>query len=696
MAVAPFIRPLQTSGGTFYTFSSAAEHVGLTFNNSSYKFSFSQYVLLNIPNIANPTFSDNLIQFDAIQGTLLQGLSADNNINLAQSLQNYLFNLESIVISQPAYDRNQLQTTAERCFFKWLKEIGAIRYQAANSMESTTNQLTNPRFVEADEVLTGPDRYYRVVQYIGEIDIVNSVQNNVNAYTEVYIHVPTNDGNTPLVLFQTTSDVNYAPSMIFQNLPANPLNTAYLNGRNYYDVNPSGLSILAFYDQAVVNAPTSMFYDTTDDAYDIPENWYDPLVGPNAYFTDANFTDTTVDMIQLTYGLNTITYQRPRLDGVGIDFNPLDYKPIVDNPSLVTIEQYNSTVDAQPFTFNAVLIYYDVTDTNNPSVSATNLYGILFLNDVEQDGAEYGIPGFQKYVPSVVTKLNGNSYGFKLNLKFDTSVDNVGVEQAINDYSTFSLEMFIDAMNVVQNTASILNAQTPTLINLQNTVNNLQNLVLNTSTVNEIDLRLTNLETNFSTNQALFNNTGDIMALINKNAASLAQVLAGQTSIEVSYNLNAIKQGSGIFVDTTVPNQVTINNTVQDFTITKTYPYFGDLSSGGTITLQPFTNYYRHSVAGATLTASNDVYVKIDDSLVAWQKGQVLRLVFDDVLQMGTFSLIVQTDSLNKFGNGTYGVFVAAAAQAQFALAGGRPIFDIVCVSNDLVNGLVFVLDQIR
>lgn len=694
MAVAPFIKPLQVQGGTFYTFSSSSEDVGLTFNNSSTKFRFSKYVLLNIPNIATPAFADNKIQFNTIDGALIQGLDADNNINLAQSFQNYTLNLEALLISQPTYDRDLKQGVSERVFWKWLKELGAIHWKQANAMQSTTNPLNDPRFVEFDENLTGPSRYYRVAQYIGDIDIVNSVQNNTNAYSEVYIHVPTGDGNTPLVLFKTVADVNYDESMIIQNKPVDPLDTDYLVGRHYFDVNPAGLTIKAFYDQDVVGSPSSMFYNTGTSAYDIPQNWYDPLVGPNAYFTDSLFTDATVDKIQKTFGLDVVTYQRSRLDGVQIDFTATNYKPIVDNPSLTTIQQYNATVDAQPFEFNAVLVYYDVYDANNPEDVATNLYGVLFLEDVEQQSTEFGIPRFKKFKPNVVTKLNGNSYGFKINLKFDTSVENVGiVEKAINDYSTFSLEMFVDAMNIVQQTANILNEQTTEIVDLKNKMLEVEDLVINTSDINEINLRLDNLESDFLENQALFNNTNDIMALIQKNSDAINQILNGQTSIEVSYNLNAIKGGSGIFVDRSIPNNVTLNNVVQGFNINQTVPYFGDLSSGGTITLQEYSNYYRHSVGGLTLTASNDIYVKVDDSLIKWKRGQTLRLVFDDILDMQSFSVILQTDATNAFGNGTYGVFIGAVSGAEFDLAGDRPIFDITCV--DDVN-MVFVIDQIR
>jgi hypothetical protein len=694
MAVAPFIKPLQVSGGTFYTFSSSAEDVGMTFNSSSTKFKFSKYVLLSIPNIATPAFDDNKIQWQAIDGAMIEGLDADQNINLAQSFQNYCLNLEAMLISQSSYDRNLKQNVSERVFWKWMKEIGALRFKQANSLQSNTNPTSNPRFLEVDEMLTGPSRYTRVVQYIGDIDIVNSVQNNTNAYSEIYVHVPTGDGNTPLVLFKTVADVNYDASMIVQNKPIDPLDTEYLIGRHYYDTSPANLSIKAFFDQDTIGQPVSMFWNTGTLAYDIPMNWYDPSVGPNAYFTDFVFTDTTIDKIQKTFGLDVVTFQRPRLDGIMVDFDPANYKPIVDNPALTTIQQYNSTVDAQPFEFNAVLVYYDVYDPIDPTQVATNLYGILFLEDVEQQSTEWGIPRFKKYKPNPVTKLNGNSYGFKINLKFDTSVENSGItEKAINDYSTFSLEMFVDAMNVVQMSSDILTEQTKEVVDLKNKMIELEDLIINTTDINEINLRLDNIENSLAINQALFNNTADIMALIEKNSDTMNQILNGQTTIEVSYNLNAIKAGDGIAVDRSTPNVVKINNTVQDYTITQNVPYFGDLSAGGTITLQKYNNYYRHSVSGAVLTAASDIYVKIDDTTVKWTRGQVLRIVFDDVLDMQSYSVIFQTDALNAFGNGSYGVFVGAVSGAEFDIASDRPIFDIMCV--DEIN-MLFVIDQIR
>lgn len=688
--VAPFIRPLQVEGGTFYTFSSSAEDLGLTFNNSGLKFRFSKYALLKLPNIAVPVYQDNKIQFGAIDGHLIAGLNADNNVNLAESFQNYALNLESLLVSQTSYDRYKKLNVAERVFWKWLKELGAIRYKQANSLESALDTTTDPRFLEEAEILTGTTRYNKVVQYIGSIDVVNNVQNNVNAYTEVYIHVPTSDGSTPIVLFKTVDDVNYTPGMTIINQPPDPLDTEIINGRHYNDTHPAGLSINAIYDQDVVGSPTSYFYNSGTSAYDISGNWYDPLAGPNAYFTDASFVDVTNDLLQKTYGLVTVTYVRSRLDGVCLDFDPTSYTQIA-NSHISTIDEYNSTVTAQPFEFNVVLVYYDVYDPNNVTDTATNLYGVLFLENVEQISTEEGIPSFKKFRPNPITKLNGNSYGFKINLKFDTSVDNVGTEQAINDYSSFSMELFVDTMNILQDASRVLTDQIAEIEALKSRILELEDLVLNLETYAEINLRLSTIEESLLTSQSLFNNSTTIMDLIQKNRDEITNLIDGRTSIDVTYNIDVIKNGSGITIDRSSVNNVRIINNVQGANFGTSYQ--GDLSTSSIIKLQEFSNYFRHYNGGSSYTSTTDIYLKIDDTDVKWKKGQTFRLVFEDIFDIGSHSIILVTDAPNVMGAGIYGIIIGVISGAQFDSAGDRPIFDITCVD---ANSMTFVIDQIR
>jgi hypothetical protein len=603
MATTPFIRSLQVQGGTFYSFSSSAEDLSFTFNNSVNKFKFSKFALLNIPPLNNGDPLGNSLKLDAPDSAFLdyasnsqQIITGNANIDFSQSFQSYCLNLESTILSSTDYNSAIKQTVAEKVFFKWMKEIGGIRYQQANSTQvssllnqnqvpvnvnglPTANQL---RWVEGDPVagtgsygLTGAV-YNRVVQYIGNLDIVNSVKNNNNTYSEVYVYVPTKDGNTPTVLFKNTLDVNYLQDYQWTNNPADPLNDEYLQGRAYDELNPSGLTNLAIFDDDVLGAPTVTFEDTDDGATGVG-NWYTPRDTANTYFTDTIFYDPTAQILTKTFNSVSQTYVRTKLDSVGIDFDPASYQQIVSDPSISTIEEFNSTAAAEDFNFNCVLIYYDVYDPATPVDSATNLYGVLFLDDVQDAGASiYSIPTLKKYKPNIVTKLNGNSYGFKINLKFDVDIDQTGVEQAINDYSPFSLSMFMDSMNVLQDATSTINNTASTYSGLEQRVSNLENLALTSDSIFNINKRISELESALSANQALFNNTQAIMGLINQNYELTRALINNETSIEVSYNLNLIKQGLGIVVDRSIPNQLIISNDNQDYNIG---------ANGGVVTL---------------------------------------------------------------------------------------------------------------
>jgi hypothetical protein len=204
-------------------------------------------VLLRVPEIGEPDTlqTDNKIQFYSQGETpLIEGLNTDNNVNLAQSFQNYALNLEALLLSRPQYKKDEKLTVSERVFWKWIKELGAIRFQDANTLEKNFTILgTGPgseRFVEKPETNS---TYKRVVKYVGDIDVVNSLKNNNNSYTEIYIHVPSNVGTTPHVLFKSIKDANYYPSMTIANIGADPLNIEYLAGRKYNEVHPFGLSL---------------------------------------------------------------------------------------------------------------------------------------------------------------------------------------------------------------------------------------------------------------------------------------------------------------------------------------------------------------------------------------------------------------------------------------------------------------------
>lgn len=724
MAKTPFIRPLQIQGGTFYTFSSSAEDLSFTFNNSVNKFRFSKFALLNIPDIDNSASSyDNIIRLNGPDSAFLdwanntqQIITGNANVDFSQSFQSYCLNLESTVISTDDYNSDLKQNISERVFFKWLREIGAIRFRAANSSEvvptldqntvTTVNGLpvTEKRYVEGDATagttgaygMTGAS-YNRVIQYVGNLDIVNSVKNSTNTYSEVYVYIPTKDGNTPYVLFKNIVDQNYYPDYQWSNDPSNPLNDEYLFGRNYDEVNPSGLTTLAIFDDDVLGSPVSTYFDTGVSGATASGNWYSPRDTANTYFTDPSFVDPSNYVLTKSDNSQSLTYVRSKLDSVGIDFDPNSYQEILSDPNISTLEEFNSTSAAADFEFNAVLIYYDVYDPANPNDVATNLYGVLFLDDVNTSSGDIFIPRLQKNRPNPVTKLNGNSYGFKINLKFDTDVDQTGVEQAINDYSPFSLSMFMDSMNVLQDASSTLNNTVVQFIDVSERVSNLETLVLSTETSLDLSARILSLEQTIAANQALFNNTQAVMGLINQNYDLVRALINNQTSIEVSYNLDLLKQGTGILLDRSVPNEVTVKNASQDFNI-------GANSGRGTLTqtgnneisLLEFSNYFKHVNNGNPITLTQDMTIRIKDTN-KWKTGQRFRLSFGDPIYPGNFLIKILTDYQGLYPVSSpsgiaYSTNIITLDDTILSGESYIPVLDIVCIDD---QNLKFQVDII-
>ena len=729
MAKTPFIRPLQVQGGTFYAFSSAAEDLSFTFNNSVNKFKFSKFALLSIPEINSGDPLGNSLKLNAPDSAFIDKatnaqniITSNANVNFSQSFQSYCLNLETTILSGSDYNSNLKQNISERVFWKWLKELGGMRYQPASSdqVASTLDQntvltinnvpVTQKRYVEGDPSggtgsygLTG-STYNRVVQYIGNLDIVNSVKNNNNTYSEVYVLVPTRDGNTPTVLFKNVTDQNYLLDYAWTNNPTDPLNDEYLTGRAYDELNPSGLTNLAIFDDDVIGQPSVTYTDTSNGSTG-SGNWYSPRATADTYFSDQLFTDPTAQILSKSYagatsGNGFQQYVRTKLDSIGIDFDPNSYKQILDDPSISSFEEFNATSLSTDFQFNAVLIYYDVYDPAIPGDSATNLYGVLFLDDVQDTGSgTFEIPPFTKYKPNPVTKLNGNSYGLKLNIKFDVDIDQTGVEQVINDYSPFSLTMFMDAVNVLQDASSTLNNTASIYATLEDRVSSLENLVLSSETTFNIDRRIANLENALAANQALFNNTQAVMGLINQNYELIRSIVNNETSVEISYNLNLIKQGQGVIVDRSVPNQLTISNDTQDY-------HIGERN--GTITLQNFSpnvvvletfgNYVKHINNGTPITLSSDLVIRIDDYTRAnWRQGQVMRFSFGDQIIPGDFNVSFLTNAVGKYplGNPTnvpYSTLIISLTNSEFSLYDYKPVIDIVCI--DPIN-LIYQVDQV-
>jgi hypothetical protein len=700
MAVTPLIKPVQDKKGIFYSFQSALEDINITLSNSENAVRFSKFALLRIPEIGDPNtlLTDNKIQFLAPGETPLnEGLNPDNNVNLAESFQNYALNFEALLLSRSQYKKNEKLTVSERVFFKWLKELGAVRFQDANALEKNVNLLgTEKRFVEKTEVNS---TYNRVVKYVGDIDVVNSLKSNQNSYTEVYIHVPTNVGTTPYVLFKSVTDDNYFPNMTVANLGADPLDIEYLSGRKYNETHPFGLSLKAFYDLDDQSVLTEI-KDSIGDPY-VTGNWFTQTVN-NAYYTDnyggtGAFNVAADQFITKQKGLLDVEYVRNTLDGISIDFDLANYKLASENSEIKVFSQFNDYVANRDFEFNAVLVYYDTYDPNNldatgaPTDFKTNLYGVLFLDRIQQDGLEFKIPTISKYKPDPLNKVNGNSFSFKVNLKLDTSIEDTRVEKSINDYSTFSLDLFTDVLTEFKSLQARYNDQLLTIQQLSQEIDTLKGLLLNSEDQAELEIRISNLETSLVANQAIFENTGELVKMIDNTNTKLESIINGQANVVISYDINAVRGGDGIGLDRRTPNRVVINNVNQGYNLS--VDSLRNVFSSNVIPLTKFSNYVAHQNNAVPIVLTKDLSIYIDDSKVAWTNGQVLRLVFEDQIVPGAFDIKLYTDKSNLMGFGEYGIQIAIFNDIEFTPSNNTPIFDIMCLD---INTLSFKVDKIR
>jgi len=676
----PLLQPLKVQGGTFYTFASAAKDISKTFTDDNARFVFSKYALLDLPKVKTPSDSSNTIVWQALDAfgggatassAIANDFVSDNNRNFAQAFQSYALNFEQLILASrnslnETYDETILPTVSERVFWHFLKNINAIRWQSAN----TTNEANIPGLYR-EEVPSGGISYKQVVKYLGDIEVINNISRGGQSYSEIYIHVPTSHGNTPLVLFNTSADKNYKPGLSWQG------EDDYIYKRNS-GFGTFGLSNDAFYDNMATN---------------------EYVVGP----TFGLATNTSCTAWLGPAPGTPIPVLISDMEGIKLDFNPENYFPITNDPELNTINDFNASTVSGDFDFNVCLIYYDTYDVSNPETFARNLYGILVIDDYENGVSESSLKSFKKFKPNQVTKLNGNSYGLKLNLKFDTSNDNVGVETVIREDLTFGMDLFADASIRLQESADMFINQKLELIEVENRVTNLEQYYFSQDTIDLLNQKVNSLEA--ALNNAQLNFAGDttLLDLIRNNADNINDMLTGKVNINLTYNTDVVKAGEGIIIDYSVPNQISVKNRNQKYSTfadclnTSAHIEYtvnngivpGATADGNRILIGPFTNYYRN--VGATApTVYDNIIINLDDTNYKWKKGQTLRIVFKDDIDLDTYQINIKTDAQNTKGSGKYGVSVGNLTIADLITT--KPIIEVICVDPVLYTFYVDVI----
>lgn len=276
--------------------------------------------------------------------------------------------------------------------------------------------------------------YNRLVQYIGEVNGINNVQEANRSYTEVYALIPDHTGKTPDVLFRIHADNNYKPNLVFPIIPSQ------------YQPEIVGAELFT---SPIVNSPQNYpgsyfgHFDTEDFTYEV---------------STGDSIRRSGDYYGINGDINVPVIDGSTIDGVIMDFNTNHYvKMNIDGGVLRTFDQFNALeVNNEPpkdFDFNAILWYYTIEDFNG-NVS-TNLYGISFLdhpdNNPDPEETSIRLPIFKKLVTNGVQ--DGTSYAFSLNLSFNIINENpqdAYNPEAIN--SLYSMNNFNEAMTRLAST----------------------------------------------------------------------------------------------------------------------------------------------------------------------------------------------------------------------------------------------------
>lgn len=157
-------------------------------------------------------------------------------------------------------------------------------------------------------------------------------------------------------------------------------------------------------------------------------------------------------------------------------------------------------VDGKDFEFNAVLVYYDIWNRENPASKKTNLYGILFIDNFRDTGANtLTIETLNKYVPDAVT--TGNGYAIRLNIKTTSNQSQTTSEVSINDYSTVSMELYMDALHRLNDVTDLYEQQISHFVNMSKKVDTIFDSLPRLLAISDNTEKIKELENLINSNQ---------------------------------------------------------------------------------------------------------------------------------------------------------------------------------------------------
>ena len=420
----PLLRKLREDGATLYIFPSASEDIGLNLDSRVNNAALSHYALLNFPE-----------------------MSYDSE-TLAQQIQNYVMNFETLLLNQDKYNYQEYATVSERVFWHWVNKQGWLNLDKASTENIYIEQKTNDTDRTNDK--------QRFVQCFGSIDAGNTLSTEFGMFNETYVNIPTSYGNGP-VFFQEPDDTDYNKTNYLINHKYTATNNEnILEGRN--DSPVEGLSYLK----------------NNDAIYD-----------DNNSYIDNQPLEIIKNMNEIEKAVKTfIKYDNP-------DDNERRNNIIINSYDDMNVDarfqfaktNFDITSDKVEFEFNAILLYYSVYDNSDDTKLpyAINLFGIIFLNSpqkMSEEETNFIIPGFTKrksFGSNASDSFFGNSYSFRVNIKTMSVYDNT--DAYIRDNTTMSSISSVDFNDVIaalNNAVDIMNNNVYATMSIQEKYNQIQ------------------------------------------------------------------------------------------------------------------------------------------------------------------------------------------------------------------------------
>lgn len=194
----PLLQGLRQEGSTFYTFSSATNDTILLFSTGNIKMQFSKFACIKLPNwenVAKQRVYRTPTDIESINDT--SSVDDANTFFTKSYLQNYVENFTSYVDADRP-DENYSNFT-EAGFWKAMQSVSYDgtneSYRTLQLVQASTyltpNNITRSKFTEAENLANS---YEQIVQYVGDINLMNHTKSGGREYLEVYAHVPTGHG----------------------------------------------------------------------------------------------------------------------------------------------------------------------------------------------------------------------------------------------------------------------------------------------------------------------------------------------------------------------------------------------------------------------------------------------------------------------------------------------------------------------